>query len=122
MMNINELIKQAQEVTKSGLPFMDGREKLEITGEVLNNILTVDDYGYLDGDDGNYVVISLREYPNHFIYGGSVVTDAFKKLEEKIGAENMAQLIQHGLTFRLSELISKNKRKYIRISFFPICG
>ena len=122
MMNINELIKQAQEVTKSGLPFMDGREKLEITGEVLNNILTVDDYGYLDGDDGNYVVISLREYPNHFIYGGSVVTDAFKKLEEKIGAENMAQLIQHGLTFRLSELISKNKRKYIRISFFPNCG
>ena len=122
MMNINELIKQAQEVTKSGLPFMDGREKLEITGEVLNNILTVDDYGYLDGDDGNYVVISLREYPNHFIYGGSVVTDAFKKLEEKIGAENMAQLIQYGLTFRLSELISKNKRKYVRISFFPICG
>ena len=122
MMNINELIKQAQEVTKSGLPFMDGREKLEITGEVLNNILTVDDYGYLDGDDGNYVVISLREYPKHFIYGGSVVTDAFKKLEEKIGAENMAQLIQHGLTFRLSELISKNKRKYVRISFFPNCG
>ena len=122
MMNINELIKQAHEVTKSGLPFMDGREKLEITGEVLNNILTVDDYGYLDGDDGNYVVISLREYPNHFIYGGSVVTDAFKKLEEKIGAENMAQLIQYGLTFRLSELISKNKRKYIRISFFPNCG
>ena len=122
MMNINELIKQAQEVTMSGLPFMDGREKLEITGEVLNNILTVDDYGYLDGDDGNYVVISLKEYPKHFIYGGSVVTDAFKKLEEKIGAENMAQLIQHGLTFRLSELISKNKRKYIRISFFPICG
>lgn len=122
MMNINELIKQAQEVTKSGLPFMDGREKLEITGEVLNNILTVDDYGYLDGDDGNYVVISLKEYPKHFIYGGSVVTDAFKKLEEKIGAENMAQLIQYGLTFRLSELISKNKRKYVRISFFPNCG
>ena len=122
MMNINELIKQAQEVTKSGLPFMDGREKLEVTGEVLNNILTVDDYGYLDGDDGEYVVISLKEYPKHFIYGGSVVTDAFKKLEEKIGAENMAQLIQHGLTFRLSELISKNKRKYVRISLFPNCG
>lgn len=122
MMNINELIKQAQEVTKSGLPFMDGREKLEVTGEVLNNILTVDDYGYLDGDDGNYVVISLKEYPKHFIYGGSVVTDAFKKLEEKIGAENMAQLIQYGLTFRLSELVSKNKRKYVRISFFPNCG
>ena len=118
-MNINELIKQAQEITKSGLPFMDGREKLEVNGDVLGRILTVDDFGYLDGDDGNYVVIAPKEYPKHFIYGGSVVTDAFKKLEEKIGAENMAQLIQYGLTFRLSELVSKNKRKYISITFFP---
>ena len=115
MLNINDLIKQAQEVTMSGLPFMDGKEKLEVTGE----ILTVDDYGYLEGDDGEYVVISLKEYPHHFIYGGSVVTDAFKKLENKIGAESMVQLIQHGLTFKLSELVSKNKRKYIRILFFP---
>ena len=122
MLNINDLIKQAQEVTKSGLPFMDGKEKLEVTGEVLNNILTVDDYGYLEGDDGEYVVIALKEYPQHFIYGGSVVTDAFKKLESKIGVDNMGLLIEHGLTFRLSELISKNKRKYIRISFFPNCG
>lgn len=119
MMNINELIKQAQEVTKSGLPFMDGKEKLEVTGDVLGRVLTVDDFGYLDGDDGEYVVIAPKEYPKHFIYGGSVVTDAFKKLEEKMGNENMAALIQHGITFKLTELVSKNKRKYIRISFFP---
>lgn len=118
-MNINELIKQAQEITMSGLPFMDGKTKLEVTGEVLNNTLTVDDYGYLEGDDGEYVVISLKEYPEHFIYGGSVVTDAFKKLESKIGVDKITELIQHGLTFRLSELVSKNKRKYVRISFFP---
>nr|DAQ85704.1 MAG TPA: hypothetical protein [Caudoviricetes sp.] len=119
MLNINDLIKQAQEVTMSGLPFMDGKEKLEVAGEVLNNTLTVEDYGYLESDDGEYVVISLKEYPKHFIYGGSVVTEAFKKLESKVGAESMVQLIQHGLTFKLSELVSKNKRKYIRISFFP---
>lgn len=119
MMNISDLIKQAQEVTMSGLPFMDGKEKIEVAGEILNNILTVEDYGYLEGDDGEYIVIALQEYPKNFIYGGSVVTDAFKKLEERVGAENMAQLINHGLTFKLSELISKNKRKYVRISFFP---
>lgn len=119
MMNINDLIKQAQEITKSGLPFMDGKEKLEVTGDVLGRKLTVDDFGYLDGDDGNYVVIAPKEYPKHFIYGGSVVTDAFKKLEEKMGNENMTALIQHGITFKLVELVSKNKRKYIRITFFP---
>ena len=119
MMNINELINQAKEVTASGLPFMDGREPIKVEGKILNNILTVDDYGYLEGDDGEYVVIALKEYPQHFIYGGSVVTDAFKKLEGKIGVDNMGLLIEHGLTFRLSELVSKNKRKYTRISFFP---
>lgn len=119
MMNINELINQAKEVTASGLPFMDGREALKVEGKILNNVLTVDDYGYLEGDDGEYVVIALKEYPQHFIYGGSVVTDAFKKLESKIGVDNMGLLIEHGLTFKLTELVSKNKRKYTRISFFP---
>ena len=119
MMNIENLIKQAQEVTTSGLPLMDGRESLEVSGAILNNTLTVDDYGYLEGDDGQYVVIALKEYPKHFIYGGSVVTDAFKKLEGKVGTDGMATLIEHGLTFKLNEMTSKNKRRYIRISFFP---
>lgn len=119
MMNINELINQAKEVTASGLPFMDGREPIKVEGNILNNTLTVEDYGYLEGDDGEYVVIALKEYPQHFIYGGSVVTDAFKKLEGKVGTDNMVKLIEHGLTFKLTELVSKNKRKYTRISFFP---
>ena len=119
IMNIENLIKQAQEVTASGLPLMEGRENLEVSGEVLNNTLTVDDYGYLEGDDGEYVVIALKEYPKHFIYGGSVVTDAFKKLEGKVGTDGMTALIEHGLTFKLNEMTSKNKRRYIRISFFP---
>ena len=90
--------------------------------KIINNILTVDDYGYLEGNDGEYVVIAFQEYPQHFIYGGSVVTDAFKKLEGKIGTDNMGILIEHGLTFKLTELVSKNKRKYTRISFFPNQG
>lgn len=119
MMNINDLINQAKEVTASGLPFMEGKEPIKVEGNILNNTLTVDEYGYLEGDDGEYVVIALKEYPKHFIYGGSVVTDAFKKLEGKVGIDNIAKLIEHGLTFKLSELISSKKRKYIKISFFP---
>ena len=59
--------------------------------------------------------ISGKEYPQHFIYGGSVVTDAFKKLESKVGTDNMVILIEHGLTFKLTELVSKNKRKCHKI-------
>lgn len=125
MNNIELLIKQAQEITASGLPFMTGKDKLEVEGAVLGATLTVDEFGYMEGtneDTGakeEYVVISLKEYPNHFIYGSSVVTQAFKTLETKFDEVNLQQLIEFGLTFRLTKQISKNKRKYTKIEFFP---
>lgn len=119
MMNINELMNKVQEITNSGLPFMDGKEKLEVKGNVLNTILTVDEYGFLNGEEGDYVVIALKEYPSNFIYGSSVVTQAFKGLEEKLTIDELAYILEQGLTFKLSEMVSKNKRKYIKITFFP---
>ena len=124
-MNIELLIKQAQEITASGLPFMADKEKLEIEGTVLNSILTVDEYGYMEGineETGTkeeYVVIALKEYPNNFIYGSSVVTQAFKMLESKFSSEQLKSIIEYGLTFKLSKQLSKNKRKYTKIEFFP---
>ena len=89
--------------------------------EVNKNVAKVQEYTrqFLEkkGYSQQFIIETIND--KNFIVA---LFDAFKKLEEKIGAENMAQLIQHGLTFRLSELISKNKRKYIRISFFPNCG
>ena len=119
MININELIQQTKEITMSGLPFMEGKEKLEIGGDVLNKTLTVNEYGFLESDDGQYVVISLKEYPKHFIYGGSVVTEAFLKLQDRFNDEEIEEILNHGLTFKLTELMSSNKRKYIKIEFFP---
>lgn len=119
MMNMENLIKEVSQITASGLLFMEGKEKLEVKGDILNNVLTVDDYGFLEGEEGEYVVIALREYPNHFIYGSSVVTQAFKTLDEKFNDEQKAFLIEQGLTFKLSEMLSKNKRKYTKIIFFP---
>lgn len=119
MMNFENLINEVQQITASGLPFMEGKEKIEVKGDILNNVLTVDEYGYLEGEEGEYVVIALKEYPNHFIYGSSVVTQAFKTLDEKLNDEQKAFLLEKGLTFKLNEMMSKNKRKYTKIIFFP---
>ena len=119
MFNINDLIKKVSEITESGLPFMEGKEKLSVEGDILGKVLTVDDYGYLNGEEGEYVVISLREYPHNFIYGSSVVTQAFKKLDSQLNEEEKAMLLEQGLTFKLTKLISANKRKYTKITFFP---
>jgi hypothetical protein len=119
MMNLEQLINQVQQITASGLPFMEGKEKLEVKGNILNNVLTVDEYGFLEGEEGEYVVIALKEYPQHFIYGSSVVTQAFKTLEETLDEEERAFILDKGLTFKLTEVVSKNKRKYIKLTFFP---
>lgn len=124
MLNIQDLIKQAKEITTSGLPLMEGKEKLEVD-TLLNHKLTVDEYGYMEGineESGakeDYVVIALKEYPQHFIYGSSVVTQAFKRLDEQIKGKEKEELLEYGLTFKLSKLVSKNKRKYTKIEFFP---
>lgn len=120
MFDINKLINEVTEITNSGLPLMEGKEKLEIKGDILNLKVTVDEYGYLEGDEGEYVVISLKEYPKHFIYGSSVVTQAFKTLDEKLTNEELTYLLEKGLTFKLTEVMSKNKRKYTKITFFPV--
>lgn len=119
MMNFENLINEVSQITASGLPFMEGKEKIEVKGDILNKVLTVDEYGYLEGEEGEYIVIALKEYPNHFIYGSSVVTQAFKTLDEKFNDEQKAFLLEKGLTFKLNEMMSKNKRKYTKIIFFP---
>lgn len=116
MKNINELLSKVKQITSSGLDFMEGKTKLEIK-DILGQILTVAEYGFLEGDEGEYVVIAVREYPNNFLYGSSVVTQAFKQLDENFSKEDIQEIINYGLMFRLEECISKNKRKYIKIKF-----
>lgn len=126
-MNKFDVMKNiAKEITVGGLPFMSGKDKLEVEGAVLNSILTVDEYGYMEStnDEGKkeeYIVISLKEYPNSFIYGSSVVTDSFKKLEQQMDNHGyeISELLEEGLTFKLTKVKSKNKRTYTKIEFFP---
>lgn len=120
MMNLEQIMQEVSQITESGLPLMEGRTQLKVEGSILDNTFTVDEYGYLEGDEGEYVVISLKEYPEHFIYGSSVVTQTFKKLDEKFNKEIIDGLLEKGLTFKLSKMLSKKtKRKYTKITFFP---
>lgn len=119
MMNLELLLKKAQSITENGLPFMEGKTQIEVDGNLLNNPLTVDNYGYMKGEHGEYVVISLKEYPEHFIFGSSVVTQAFKNLDENLSEEEIEYLIEKGFTFRLEKVKSRNKKVYTKIIFFP---
>ena len=117
-MKKNLLKARIKQITEMGLPLMDGKEQLN-TEKILGQEVTVDDYGYLNGDNGEYVVITLKEYPNFFIYGASVVTQGFKELDSALTDDERIEILQEGLTFMLTEKKSKNGYKYHKMTFFP---
>ena len=117
-MNIQELRKKVMEITEIGLDFMEGKEKIDID-TVINEVLTVENFGYITTKLGECVVITVKEYPSNYIFGSSVITETFKKLTEKLSADEVTTLINEGFTFKITKEISSNMRKYNRIQFFP---
>ena len=116
-LNIKSLISKAKEVTSVGLPFMQGKEKEEINMGILYNI---NEYGFLQGETGeDFVVFTTKEHNNKFFYGGSVVTQKIKDLEENLTSDEMCQLLEYGIEVLFIQKVSKNKKKYTTCEFFP---
>ena len=112
MMNF-ELLNKVKEITASGLPFMEGKEKLELGN---GTTFVVKHYGFLEGDNGDYVVIADDEY---YSFGGSIVTEAFKKLDEALTDKEITQVLSEGLPVKVSKKKSKNGRQYTACEFYP---
>lgn len=113
------LIAKVKEVTSTGLPFMEGRENSTIATGQLYNIV---DYGYLQGDENEFVVFITREEPKKFFYGGSVVTEKMKKIDAQLTLEERHELLEDGLEVVFQSKMSKNKKKYTCCDFFPTQG
>ena len=112
-MNKIELLKKVKEITASGLPFMEGKDKVELTDGML---YVVKNYGYLESEGGDFVVVADD---TTFAFGGSVITDAFKKLDEQLDGTEIEELLKDGIEIGISKRKSKNKRDYTTCEFFP---
>jgi hypothetical protein len=112
-----DLIKLAREITASGLPFMEGKEKGELKeGETYK----VKEYGYLEssenGETKQFVVIADDK---HFYFGGSIVTDNFKKLDGALNDGEIKELLTEGIEIKVAKRKSKGGRTYTTCEFFP---
>lgn len=99
------------------LPFMDGREKGN-TEDLLGQISTITDYGFLPNDDGElYVAFIVKERSTQFYFGGTVLTDRLMKLDgEGYGDE----IREEGLPVLMTKARSKKtKREFTNIEFYP---
>lgn len=99
------------------LPFMDGREKGE-TKEILSTVCTIVDYGFLPNESGEpYACFIVKEIPDKFFFGGSVLTARLTELEEE-GYHDA--IVDEGLPVLMTEKKSKkSNRGYTNVEFYP---
>ena len=99
------------------LPLMEGRDKGE-TSELLGQISTITDYGFLPNEAGEpYAVFTVKERPSKFYFGGAVLTARLTELEAE-GYHD--EIVEDGLPVLLAETRSKkNNRTYTNVEFYP---
>lgn len=115
----NTMMKSLRERAKefdTRLPFMDGREKGN-TDELLGQVSTIVDYGFLPNDDGElYVAFITRERSKKFYFGGKVLTDRMTQLDQEGFGD---EIRKEGLPMLMSQAKSKANRNYTAVTFFP---
>ena len=117
--NENKSMKSLRERAKEfdvRLPLMEGRDKGD-TEELLGQDSTITDYGFLPNEAGEmYAVFTVKERPNKFYFGGTVLTDRLFKFEQE-GYHDA--IVTEGLPVRLTSKKSKNNRTFVNVEFFP---
>lgn len=97
-----------------GIEFMEGRT-LRSCDDIMDQEVTIRDFDFLSGDQGEYVVFIIDEDKDSFFFGSSILTDNLKKLEAEGFYDS---IVSEGLPTILSKKKSKNKRTYVSVEFF----
>lgn len=118
-MAIKGLKSRIESLNNAGIEFMEGRTKGDIN-TLTNSPVTVDGFGYITNEKGEeYVVLSFKEFPAEFYFGGGIVTAKFKELEVIASPDEIKETLEEGLPILLTSRKSKNKRDYMAIEFYP---
>ena len=97
---------------RKGIPFMEGREKGNLR-ELVNRPLHIVDFGFIEGKDGKFAVMSFMEDAGRFYFGNSIVTEML----EEVDADGMRdELAQQAIQFDLR--VSKERgQEYMAFDF-----
>lgn len=98
------------------LPFMEGRNKGE-TKELIGTVNTICEYGFLPNEQGeHYAVFIVKERPDKFFFGGTVLTDRLMTLDQEGYHE---EIVEEGLPMLMTEKKSRNNRMFTNVVFNP---
>lgn len=96
---------------REGIPFMEGRDKDKLDN-VCGRMLHIDDFGFIEGKDGQFAVIAFQEEPTKFYFGNSIVTEMLKEVQND-GMKN--ELRKQVIVF--DKRTSKDNRVYTSFKF-----
>lgn len=106
--------KMLKKNNNEGIKFMSERTKGDIH-ELIGQKVTIRDFDFLSGDNGEYVVFIVDEIADSFFFGGSVLTANLKDLS----IDEKEEVKVNGLPVEIYEAKSKSKRNYIGAKFYP---
>lgn len=112
-MRLKDFAKKLNE--GNSIKFMEGRTKGELE-EIKDKVLTINNFSFIKNEDGEYAVFTVAEIPDSFYFGGLVITDNLKKIEEEGLKEEVEK---EGLPVLINQRKSKNKKLYYSIEFYP---
>lgn len=112
-LSANDIIRNLKaEVTSEGIPFMDGRQLGQLT---VGEVVTVCDYGFINGDDGEYCVFIVKEDDKNFYCGGMILTNLFKSLDQYTD-EEIREVLEQGIKITTEKAKSKKGRTYTKVT------
>lgn len=101
--------------SNEGIPFMEGREKADYR---LDTEYYITDFGFIKDQTGKYAVFAVKDDDNHFYFGGQVLTEGLKTIEDNSTEDELSQLLQEGIKVKFGTATSKsNKRKYTTVEW-----
>lgn len=100
-----------------GIPFMEDAEKLDIK-TLLGVPVHITDYGFINGDDGEFIVMQFVEYPGAFVFGNAIITADIKEAESDLGSKVacLEELANQAIIFN-QQTNKKGNRTYIAPTF-----
>lgn len=111
-MTIKEYIEKKNRTAK----LIKGKTKIE-TSDVIGKEITLIGYGFMTDNGKEYAVVTLKEFPDNFLFCGKVLTDEIRKLEGEFGDDLNDILASGEVRVILKTQSSKNGRKYTSADF-----
>jgi len=118
-MSLKDKAKKAN--SSKGITFMDGRELGQLPRGIIQ---TIKDFGFIKSKKSDHMaVIELAEYPEHFFFGGSIVSDKLNELEATLEPDDVKEMHEVGIPVIFTVHKSKTSgNEYVNCEFYPTEG